>query len=225
MALALSIVLSALVIGAVALYSWNYLRANPGRNWRKGLAAIGVNLIALFAVAGVMLAYRHYESRPATQTQYQGVSLGMGMDEVLRVLGEPSLVVGDDASPPRKEWIREMRVADLRREAQKADVKDYLEWRYENESSAHRIDVSFSPKTRKVLSIGCYANRGVSGECAVLGITSGMLEEDVLRRLGKPEHERVDGTVKFIDYPRLNLTLAVSQRMVYLLSVTAPEDR
>jgi len=254
MSLGLAIFLSTLVISAVLLYHWGHLRAKqPNFNWWKGLKAVGIVAVAFILIGGAWLGYRYYENRPTTQTQYYDLALGMSMDDVLYVKGLPQNVYEDD---PRFGGLasRVIAIDALDKQEKKKTVEDYYGWSFvppweqprrlsdikadeppwERRTRAEhgrrnfqRLDVSFSPKTKKLTKILCYTNsdQEIYGACGVLGITTGMSEDDVINRLGKPEREKIEGVSKTIDYPNLNVTMYLTQRKVYMLIVRSFGDQ
>jgi len=151
---------------------------------------------------------------PKAQFQYCDLDLGMSMEEVIYIKGEPTFVLGEESNDP---IFRGREVIAVEKLLGMKGVKNYLDWQYENPKSSSRIDVYFSTKTNKISTIGCYS-KGI-GECNILGIYSGMSEDAVFDILGKPEHVKIDGVTKIIEYPHLNLTLYLSHKTVYMIKI------
>ena len=97
---------------------------------------------------------------------------------------------------------------------------DYLDWSYESESEG-RVDVKFSAKSNKVISVFCYSQPG--NQCPSLnGIAPTMSEEEVLQRLGEPTQggvEKAFGYVKRMKYPQYHVIYYLSKRQVYALEL------
>lgn len=215
MSLGLAIFLSTLVVSTVLLYRWGYLR-----KFARGVFALFVIVVL---IGGTWFGYRAYESQPTPQTSYQNLSLGMGMEEVIYIKGVPNDVYSVE-DPEREGWQEVIPVDELDKQEKRKDIKDYYDWAFHEETGS-RVDVSFSPTSQKLVEITCHANSDDLARCGVLGIFTGASEEDVIDALGKPEHERIEGVTKTMEYPSLNLRMNLVKRKVYRLTVRSPDRR
>jgi hypothetical protein len=100
--------------------------------------------------------------------------------------------------------------------------KDYLSWSFDN-ASGGRIDLEFDAHSMRISSIGCYSQSKT--DCPqIFGISTGMSEDDVLRILGKPTTESLDGTVKRLEYDDIGLNVYLSKRFSYYIVKRSPNE-
>ena len=150
-------------------------------------------------------------------TQYQGIRLGMTMDEVRYVNG-----LADEYFDQNDvlDWGGKMIVS--RDQVGKGHYKDksdsdFHEWSW---TKAARVDVAFNKETMRVEQIGCYDSKR-SGECAIYGLKTGDREEKVEAYLGQADSKKIDKSgVLTMDYKRLNLRLWLVRKEIYMIAIT-----
>lgn len=197
-------------------------------NRKKVLLASLTALLAIFVYG----SYQFISNRPKAVVKYEGIALGMKMDEVMYVLGYPPEVLFKDddyeVKFPNGEVMKGKWLIHATKKAvdsSKNGAKDYLYWQYPiqpHASSSRRIDVEFDKVTKEVRSIGCYVDdkAWVSvGSCFVNGIQALDSEESVIDKLGKPTFERIDGVTKNIKYSNLNMSIYLVRKNVYYINV------
>lgn len=216
MSLGLGIFLSTLLICLVLLHRWGYLRK---------ILKFGLALVALAAGGGAAFwGYSYYQDRPTKQLGYLDLKLGMTMDEVQYVKGQPGAVLVEE--PPDSKWKGHLAVYTLDdlKDHEKKEVIDYFYWQYDFESPRYRVDVIFSPTTKTVTEIGCYAELwdAFYNTCGVLGLAAGSDEEQIYGRLGKPAREKLEGFVKTVEYPDFNLKFKLKKNKAYYITVKSP---
>ena len=108
----------------------------------------------------------------------------------------------------------------------------YDEWHYWADSGT--FDVTFDPKTRRVKSVTCWLPAGPPRFCDwTFGLHEGTSEDEVVRLLGKPDVEKVEGgdyipeigvtgVTKQMEYRSLGLDLMLSKRQVTSITKVAP---
>lgn len=199
------------------------------RRPRTALFAFG--LLAL-SLAGA-LAFRSFEAFEASLTKYHTIEIGMDMQEVRYLLGNPDAVMGPSE---RLEGISGIarRVYYLNTEDEQnripdeAVISDFDGWSWDFPS--YRLSVDFTEETRLVENIGCYAppeNLGVAPvpECqGVLGISLGATEDEVVGLLGEPDHSVFEGPSKTLSYGSIGLEIGLTEQQVYSIRKVAPES-
>ncbi len=207
MSLGLAVLVSTLTISLVLLYHWGHLSV------AKCLIVVGIAVSGLLLVAGGVIGYRYYESRPIIQVEYDGISLGMTMDEVVYVKSIPDAVKITPPNDGKTHFTPDIKIGDI--EGGKR-FTDYLRWTY-GTMTAEGFSKSFLlvdfDSDKKVSTIRC-----VSG-CNILKITNDMSEESVVDRLGNPERESIWTGTKTLDYPRLNLSISLREKKVSYIEV------
>ena len=178
--------------------------------YRVGTAALLV--VGLLSVS--LWAFQEYqESKPSTPERYADIALKDSMDDVLSAKGYPAFVLFDDPSDPfSKSFVATDELPSDKK------ITDYVYWSYDAGPSG-RIDVDFSQDSRSVVRIFCYGPEFDS--CPeLLGFSGGESEEDVIRRLGKPERiESTQGTGRIFSYPQWDAALFLKKRRVHGLQV------
>jgi len=187
------------------------LYAQTKDRWRWRVVVKRVTLVACAPVVlGLMwLGYEYVrgrvEARPRTATQYSGVSLGDSQDDVLYAKGSPIEVLEDDGNSGFRV------VVDLAGLPSRK-VTDYSYWDYESADSG-RVDVDFSPQTKKVVRVFCYAKER---ECpSLLGVSAGTTEDEVIAKLGRPSRAHLRNATKILEYSQYNAAFYLTQRRVY----------
>jgi hypothetical protein len=90
-------------------------------------------------------------------------------------------------------------------------------WSYD-QNDRTRIDIDFDLKKGTVKGIGCYSSGAM--DCPPLvGIQDGTTEDVVLRKLGKPSHEQIDGVTKKLEFEKLRVWFYFKQSKVYVMGV------
>lgn len=198
------------------------------------IALGGLTLLGVVA-AIVLPAYQDYTKRqtasapvPVAQgksepgpfsaaiEQYQGLTLGMSMDDVIRVKGQPSHVLKEADTPapaPGCEGFKKV----ISRNDLNGSISNYVDWQYENAENNTRIDVSFSKQAKLLATIGCYTK--LTGKCGGFGVSTGMSTADIQSRLGKPEHENNCDATLIWDYESRNISIYFSENSAYMIEI------
>ncbi len=207
MSLGLAIFMSTLTISLVLLYHWGHL------SLVRLLKVIGF-VVILLSIAGVaLMGYRYYENRPSMQKGYNGLMLGMSMDEVIYTKSLPNTVRDTPPDDGNAHFTPDIKISDI---GSGKWITNYLTWVYGSYSGAgysKEYIVIYFNDDKKVSEIRC-----VDG-CAILGITIGTSEESVTGRLGEPGHEEINGGTKIMDYPNLNLSIGLTEKKVGFMIV------
>ena len=118
-------------------------------------------------------------------TQYQGIRLGMTMDEVRYVNGRADSYYDQVNASGFRPLVKKDELGNDKYKG-KSDADFYLwEW---NKSS---ITVFFDAETKQVERIGCFDYKR-SGECAIYGLKTGDREEKVEAYLGQADSKKID---------------------------------
>jgi hypothetical protein len=180
-------------------------------------ALVVVSVLFGLVLAGVWLKDR-WDNQPYALTKYANVTLGDGREQVRYALGAPEEFVAA-REPGDTDENRDAKIITSADDPLDLKVMESPGWIYEK--TRHRITVAFDPKTHKVTWVGCYSQSVY--ECpSVFGLNDGDDEDEVLEHLGKPDGERLDGTVKIIRYDKYNLTLYLTKKKVYMLRISEP---
>lgn len=207
MSLGLAIFMSTLTISLVLLYHWGHL------SMVKSLKVILVVVIFLSIASGALMGYRYYESRPSVQKGYDDIVLGMSMDEVIYTKSIPSAVRDTPPNDGNSHFTPDIKVSDI---GSGKGFTSYLTWSYGSDSGmgySKEYIVVYFDNDRKVSEIRCVVG------CSILGITIGSSERSVIDRLGEPGHEEIHGGTKIMDYPKLNLSVGLTEKKVGFLIV------
>jgi len=192
---------------------------------KKRLSYIAIALSVVLASVAIYFTYKYIANLPKTVVQYQKVKLGMDMDEVMYNLGYPPDLLWEDSNPPSFAKGRFLALASKAEvEKSKNGAKDFFYWQYpsKDKDDTKRVDIEFDKATKKVTEIGCYVSPKAwvtVNTCAVNGIQSLDSEEVVLDKLGAPDEEKIDGTVKTMLYKKLNMKVLLAERTVYYIIV------
>lgn len=207
MSLGMAIFLSTLSISFVLLYHWGHL------SLVKFLKVIVVIVILLSAASVSLIVIRHYDNRPSRQKGYDDLILGMSMDEVFYTKSLPNAVRDTPPNDGNMHFTPDIKIDGI---GPGKWITDYRTWVYGNDSgmiySKKYYVVNFNTD-KKLSEIRC-----VTG-CVILGITIGTSEESVTDRLGKPEHEKIYGLTKIMDYTKLNLSIGFTEKKVGFMIV------
>lgn len=150
MPIGLAIFLTALIFGVVLLYGI----AREGWNWAPASRRISLGIAASILIAGVVfslwLNYQQIGNPFRRQTTYAALTLGMSMADVRYVKGNPEYLRSNNPFYDLAYgFIPTRRMSD-------AKIDGFLRWYYEN---SQQIEISFSPTTKKLESIGCEHTR------------------------------------------------------------------
>ena len=175
------------------------------------------------------------ENREPELAAYYGVKFGASKDEVGYVLGYPSSVQSPfRPDPTHKGWklsdaLKINRNGNLEGSPDADEppgglaLKKYDSWNYDLPPDRVTVDFDTDKKTAARITCMDVGAEGQKSKCRpVLGITVGSSEEDVLKALGTPEHQSIDGIFKTMSYPSLGLELKLTRTHVYLVVKTAP---
>jgi uncharacterized protein YuzE len=190
MSLGTGIFLSALVFAFLYLYKITRDRWNWRRAARRTLVAFGAIIaVAALGTVGVVVV-EEVGDMPRPQTGYADLRLGMTMTEVKYLKGYPPNVIDKNDTDKLGGW----RVVNATKDLNGRHVEDFAEWSYEINDKT-RIDIDFDSKNGKVTGIGCFSAEVM--ECPPLfGIQDGTTEDVLLKKLGKPSHQQIDGVTK-----------------------------
>jgi hypothetical protein len=214
MSVGLGIFLASVVIALVVLYGITKDRWS----WRQIARLCALIIAALVVLAGAVIGGVYFWSRlPAItspQTEYAGIRLGVGPDEVLYIKGYPEEVLGEMIGG---EWPG-FKLVIVTKDLEKGkDVHDYQDWIYEG--SLNRIEVTLNAEKTAVAVINCYSNDSQRRCPSILGVTDGDSEQEVIRKLGAPGTSQITGVTKFISYPNAGIHLWLTKERVYLLGI------
>lgn len=148
--------------------------------------------------------------------QYQGLTLGMSMDDVVRAKGQPSHVLEDYTDPAYKRFKKAIARNDLQ-----WSISNYADWLYWSPATSTRIDVSFS--RHRLREIGCYAK--LVGACGLFGITTGMSTAQIIDRLGKPDQYEMEEGAPTWHYASRNVRIYFSEDHAYMITLENPFNR
>jgi hypothetical protein len=98
-------------------------------------------------------------------------------------------------------------------------AEDYRSWEYALDDHGTRLDVDFDLATKSLSEIACYS-QGTMDCPPLLGIYDGFSETDIVKLLGDPSHEQMDGMFKKISYEKLGAWFYFARTKVYMLGVT-----
>jgi hypothetical protein len=218
MYLGIAIFLSSMVIALVMLYGITKDRWR----WRTFVKRSALALVAIIALTGAVIGglYLWNHLPPVTrQTEYAGLRLGIGPDEVIYIKGFPPTVLGEVKT--EGDWIGSEPVIDTSKLEKGKNVQDYREWQYEGYNS--RVDITFNLEKTAVVVIQCYSNDRLSRCPPILGISDGDSEKTVVDKLGVPAISRIEGVAKYISYPNLGISLFLTKEQVYMLGINDPQ--
>jgi hypothetical protein len=212
MSIGSGIFLAALVIAVVLLYGITKDRWG----WRKIVRRTAVALLALIALGGLTFSASYLWDRlPASiQTDYAGLRLGMDQNEVRYIKGHPPTVFGEEEMEGDQKWRKVVQTKDLLKGER---VEDYAEWSYD--IAGGRLDVEFNPAKTAIIVISCYSTDRLKRCPPVVGLYDGDAEQEVVRKLGKPDKARISGVTKSLYYSKLGLFFNLEREQVYMLGI------
>src|SRR5262245_27041073 len=161
MSLGLGIFLSTFLISILLLYRWTRDRWN----WRKLLLRVSLAILSLILLSALTLfVYFKYENRVTKQNSYSDIALGMTVDEVFYIKGEPSSVLD---SENKDGWYLIINTRDIKKGK---TVRDFLGWQFAQEANeSDSLNVLFADRTKRVSRISCSSKSNFNCT-SVLGI-------------------------------------------------------
>src|SRR5262249_9332926 len=96
-------------------------------------------------------------------------------------------------------------------------IEDYTDWSYT--VTGGRIDLTFSPTSKELMAIACYSDDRLRRCPVIAGKTDGNTEQEVIRRLGKPDIARTDGVMKYLNYKNIGVNFWLTKEQVYMLGI------
>ena len=76
-----------------------------------------------------------------------------------------------------------------------------------------------------MVDISCYTEDKFARCPPVGSVKDGTSEQDAHRKLGGPAEQRIDGVTKVLRFPRLGVTLWLTQEKVYTIAIYDPAAR
>lgn len=208
MLLRLAIFLSTVSISFLILHYWRGERWG----WRDRSKRLALwSSVACSLLFFTILALTLFEDRSKKQTEYLDLALGMTKAEVLYVKGTPTNVSIGDTDDSGKKMIKTENIDAAFK------IEDFYYWSYSGDKE-QRIDVAFDKGGSGVIGIGCYSRSRRSCQ-PILSLSTGNSEEDVLRRLGKPDTEDITNGVKTMSYKDANILVSLQQEKVYFIGI------
>lgn len=181
--------------------------------------------------------FLYIKALPKKIVEFNNLKLGMTMQEVLYILGEPTFLLSDlpkDAVGFNKDpeviptnklnssvIPAEVDTSVKKHNKESSKVTDYISWAY-NVQKNLRVDVEFSPRDKKVISIGCYVNTDdyvIPESCKVNNIKALDSEATVRTNLGNPSQEKFIDYVKVLTYKNLNMEIFLGKQKVYMIVI------
>lgn len=167
-------------------------------------------LFALVIGAGVLT-----KQNATPLTSYAGVTIGESRDQVRYALGAPETFMAPN-KPGTNASAQDRRTLSKAEDPLDFTVMESPRWFYDIPDKS--VVVAFDESTQKVAWVSCGSRRW---DCPIAfnGIRNLLSEDEVVKRLGKPDSEEFDGATKIMGYDRLNLTLYLEKRSVYIVRV------
>jgi hypothetical protein len=221
MSVGTGILLSSLVFAIVILYGITKDRWRWRRIVGRTALIVAAIMVLTGAISGGLYLWDRLPMTLVPQTEYAGLRLGISPDEVMYIKGYPPTVYAEAPDPPPADWPgagwqEVIHTKDVKKGQR---VQDYREWSYENDDQHSRIDVTFNPQKTAVIVIECYSDDRL-GRCpSIAGISDGASEQEVVRKLGKPERSSIEGVTKSLYYSAVGVRLVLSKERVYMLGI------
>ena len=180
----------------------------------RGRARLLVTIAAIVALGSLaiwLVVLRHPQApietiRPHAVSTYDGVALGMTMQDVIAAKGVPPTVYGPTEVKNGVAVQEPIHVSSADARAMAARHENW--WTY-NEPGA-RLDVYFGSSSNKVAKITCASKTG-DGACPPLfGVTIGSSRKDIVSALGPPDLEDVGPQIT-MSYQRYALELVLAR--------------
>jgi outer membrane protein assembly factor BamE (lipoprotein component of BamABCDE complex) len=203
------------VISILVIYYWKGARWG-WRNSDSDKLALRTSIICallFFTVVGLALV----ENRETKQSKYHDLALGMTKAQVVYIKGPPTSVAAGDLKDALETLVKVENIdAGL-------EIEDFNYWNYRGDKE-QSLDVEFDKAGNGVVGIGCYSP--LKRSCpSIRGISTGNVEEDVLRRLGEPDTEEITNGIKTISYKDLNIVIKLKQKNVYFVGIRSNSNR
>jgi len=211
------IFLSAIFLGFIALF----ISTKDRWKWKKILLILlGLPIIIGLLVWGGITSYEWFkETFPPAVKKQNGINqimLGMTKDEILYAKGQPSELLSDIEENGK---LSDFKLV-IKSIPDGKSAMDYDSWSYDDKYGDSLL-VTFNHKTNKAVNIICTSGESnYSKACEIQGLTVGLSEEELLRRVGKPKKSDIESSVKRMYYPDLNLQINLEKKKVYLISIS-----
>lgn len=173
------------------------------------------------AIVATVIVYFWISNMPRTQESYDGIKLGMAMNEVQYIKGMPSGLYKETSKDHRIDWLTLPDSND--------SIFNYPRWDFETDGV--NIEIDFDKANGKVVAISCsippwidYSDKGGANlDCQPLsGITLGMSENVLKGRLGTPDTEVISSS-KEIVFKKYNARFLLDRQKVYSIEFKDPE--
>jgi hypothetical protein len=215
MSLSSAILASAIMIALVMLYGIT----NDRWRWRLFVKRATLALLAIAALSGAVIGGLNVWSRLppilTRQTEYEGLRLGIGPDEVIYIKGWPPVVYGDLQT--EGDWNGSQPVIETDKLEKGKTVRDYGQWAYEGNHS--RVDITFNPEKTAIIAVQCCSHDKLSRRSPILGVRDGDTEKTVIEKLGAPAISRIEQITKYMSYPNLGVNLFLVKEQVYMIGI------
>jgi hypothetical protein len=188
MSIGLGIFLSSVAFALVIFYAITKNRWYWGRIVRRSALALVALIVPTDVVIGGLYFWKQRPPTISPQTEYAGIRLGMGPDEVLYINGSPPAVYGE--AEKEGKWRGFQPIIETKNLEKGKLVQDYQVWSYEQ--SSNRIDVTFNPEKTAVVAIDCYSIDRQRRCPSIGGVKDGDSELEVIRKLGTPGTSRIE---------------------------------
>lgn len=218
MELGTGVFLSAVFIGFIILFIFTKDRWN----WKKIiLVLIGAPILLGLVIGGGVASYKFYKKTfPPTvikQTGLEELELGMTKNEVRYIKGEPNQVLEKVSDDINFYWYVDPIPTDK-------NIVDYNMWEYSNDYG-NELTVTFNPKAEKVNSLSCRQGKyNYRDACEIQGLLIGLTEEEIINRLDRPIKEKLNGSIKILYYPDINLKFYLEKKKVYMIEISEEAD-
>lgn len=170
------------------------------KKWRLIGQVLGVLILIGAVIGGSVWGWFRYENRPYAIQELDGIRLGMRPVDVTIAKGEAS----DELDLSEEEKKEELRRA----------------WVYATDDSGPRIFVVFEGSARENMVVSRICQ--YRGYRNLLGVDMYTSEKEIVQRLGKPSHERINDShvSKWLSYDRWNVAYLVQAGKVGSMCVT-----
>jgi hypothetical protein len=214
---------------------------NSSERWTWSKIPVRTQLIAAAATAAILIlgtSYIVYEHEPKPQAAYSNLKLGMTMQQVKYVKGSsPSVVgefqgandqdVGQGGRPAHDPLTQQtMLLFNAIRLPNGRHIEDYPMWAYASTDKHSILRVDFDSNTKELIGVSCISTSdsgtspfGIMSCQDLLGIQDRWSEDDLVKKLGNPTEEKMDGDVKIVRYNALGVQYFLAQGHVYMLSL------
>lgn len=179
-------------------------------------------LLVVFVTVGMYFLYIWISSIPNKQDSYQGIKLGMTMNDVRYIKGQPDGLI-------KEKHFYVGRLVDTLVDITELDSTDsilnYPEWNYKN------ISINFDKPNGKVVAISCgnffsplafMADEKLGCE-PLSGVIVGTFEDSLKHRFGKPDIDEITEETKIVEFKKFNARFYLQKQKVFGLELKIPE--